>query len=136
MTKTSTRKSWEPTPETRKMVEQLVAFGIPNEQIMNMVIGPSGKPMTSKQTLYRHFRSELENGEAKANAKVAQCLFAQATVGNNVTAQIFWLKTRARWRETNHLELTGKDGGPIESKAAPEAMTDEELQRIASKGRG
>jgi hypothetical protein len=35
---------------------------------------------------------------AEANAMVSGSLFAAAK-GGNVTAQIFWLKTRARWRE-------------------------------------
>jgi hypothetical protein len=35
---------------------------------------------------------------AEANALVSNSLFAAAK-GGNVTAQIFWLKTRARWRE-------------------------------------
>jgi hypothetical protein len=26
---------------------------------------------------------------------------------------IFWLKTRAGWKETNVTELTGGDGGPL-----------------------
>jgi hypothetical protein len=42
---------------------------------------------------------ELDLGETKANAQVAGFLFAAAKSGN-VTAQIFWLKTRARWKET------------------------------------
>jgi hypothetical protein len=35
---------------------------------------------------------------AEANATVSGYLFAAAK-GGNVTAQIFWLKTRAHWRE-------------------------------------
>src|SRR5258706_10229402 len=38
-------------------------------------------------------------GETKANAQVAGFLFNAAKNGN-VTAQIFWLKTRAKWRES------------------------------------
>lgn len=43
-------------------------------------------------------RDELDLGATKANAQVAGFLFAAAK-GGNVTAQIFWLKTRARWKE-------------------------------------
>ena len=34
----------------------------------------------------------------------------------DVTAQIFWLKNRkpAEWRDVQHQEVTGKDGGPVE----------------------
>lgn len=36
----------------------------------------------------------------------------------DVTAQIFWLKNRnpKRWRDVKGVELTGKDGGPIETE--------------------
>ena len=36
----------------------------------------------------------------------------------DVTALIFWLKNRnpKRWRDIKAMELTGKDGGPIETK--------------------
>ena len=41
----------------------------------------------------------LISAPSKANAQVAGFLFNRPRNGN-VTAQIFWLKTRARWRET------------------------------------
>jgi hypothetical protein len=41
---------------------------------------------------------DLDCGVAEANALVAGYLFANAK-GGNVGAQIFWLKTRAHWRE-------------------------------------
>ncbi|NTW34547.1 MAG: transposase [Syntrophobacteraceae bacterium] len=49
-------------------------------------------------------------------------------VAPDVTAQIFWLKNRRpdRWRDSKAMEVTGKDGGPIEQQqkttiTAPEA---------------
>lgn len=128
------RQPFKPTPEQRKLVEQLAAFGTPQEDICNFVHDAKGKPI-GLMTLHKYFRAELDTAETKANSKVAQCLFYQATVEKNVTAMIFWLKTRARWRETERIELTGKDGGPIESKSAPETMSDAELEAIARSGR-
>jgi hypothetical protein len=43
---------------------------------------------------------------------VARSLYAQA-IGGNTTAQIFWLKTRAGWRETAAFEVTGSNGRPL-----------------------
>lgn len=47
----------------------------------------------------------------------------------DTTAAIFWLKNRrpAEWRETKAVELTGKDGGPVEqiTKIELVAMSDE-----------
>jgi hypothetical protein len=52
---------------------------------------------------------------ADANATVSGYLFAAAKDGN-VTAQIFWLKTRAHWRERpvpDHSAPDGDDGAPV-----------------------
>ena len=43
-------------------------------------------------------RDDLDRGVAEANATVSGYLFASAKAGN-VAAQIFWLKSRAHWRE-------------------------------------
>ncbi len=68
---------------------------------------------------------KLDMGEAKANAQVAGFLFNAARNGN-VTAQIFWLKTRARWREApTELRHTGAIGS-YDLKD----MSDEELERL------
>ena len=58
-------------------------------------------------------QQELDLGETKANAQVAGFLFNSARTGN-VTAQIFWLKTRARWRET---PVENPPRGPIAERA-------------------
>lgn len=126
------RPPFQPTEEQRKLVEQLAAFGIPMDQMVFLVTDKNGKPITVK-TLRKHFQDELETGELKANTKIAQCLFKQAVEGN-VTAMIFWLKTRARWREPQHVELTGKDGGPVEVKKGIYELSDDDLANIAAGG--
>jgi hypothetical protein len=77
------------------------------------------------KTLRKHYREELDLGESKANAQVAGFLFSAAKNGN-VTAQIFWLKTRARWPETP-MEL--RHSGSIARKDLSE-VSDEELLSI------
>jgi hypothetical protein len=64
-------------------------------------------------------------GETKANAQVAGFLFNSARSGN-VSAQIFWLKTRARWRETP-VEL--KHSGSIGRRDLSQ-LSDEDLLNI------
>lgn len=69
----------------------MAAYGIPANDIAKVVgIGRS--------TLDKYYREELDRAETIANAKVAGFLYKNAEAGN-VTAQIFWLKTRARWKE-------------------------------------
>jgi hypothetical protein len=84
------------------------------------------------KTLRKHYREELNLGETEANAQVAGFLFNAAKNGN-VTAQIFWLKTRAKWRETP-LEL--KHSGSIARKDLSEISDEELLSIIYAVGAG
>jgi hypothetical protein len=87
------RPKFCPTEEQRLRVRSLAAFGVPQTNIA-VSIG-----LRSPKTLRRHFRDELERAAHEANARVAQSLYQQASNGN-ITAAIFWLKSRAGWRET------------------------------------
>ena len=102
------RPAFEPTDEQRKQVEAMAGFGIPQVDIAK-VIG------ISKPTLEKYFREELDVGSVKATAKVAQSLFKKATSdgSQSVTAAIFWLKTRAGWKETQAVEHSGPNGSPL-----------------------
>ena len=73
---------------------------------MQLVLNPAtGKPI-SPVTLRAHFRAELDSGHAVATAAVARGLYKNATTatdsypGGVPVAQIFWMKTRAGWRES------------------------------------
>lgn len=96
-----------PTDETKTKVSALTSFGITQEEIAAYLdIDP--------KTLRKHYRRELGTGKTAATAKIAQRLFDVAMEGN-VAALIFWLKTRARWRD---------DGGDTNEDAAqPIAVT-------------
>jgi hypothetical protein len=96
----------------------MAAYGIPESDIAR-VVGVDPK------TLRKHYREELDLGETKGNAQVAGFLFNAAKNGN-VTAQIFWLKTRAKWRETP-VEL--RHSGSVARKGLSE-ISDEDLLSI------
>ena len=85
------RDPFKPTDELRAKVRQLSAMGLPQDDIARLI-------ECSPKTLRKHFRRELDLGNAEVNAMVAGFLFQNAKAGN-VAAQIFWLKTRARWKE-------------------------------------
>jgi hypothetical protein len=112
------RRSHKPDQAQRRQVEAMAGFGIPEPDIAR-VVGVDPK------TLRKHYRDELDMGETKANAQVAGFLFNSARSGN-VSAQIFWLKTRARWRETP-VEL--KHSGTIGRRDLSQ-LTDEDLLNI------
>jgi inorganic triphosphatase YgiF len=81
-----------PTEKTRASVSALKSFGVTHDQIAAYI-------NISHDTLEVHYRQELDTAQTKANAMVAGKLFKKATEQEDLTAMIFWLKTRARWRE-------------------------------------
>ena len=93
--------------EIAKRVKQYVAVGIPRDDVARIVgIG--------ENTLLKLYAPEMTTAAAEANASVAGMLFQQCKEGN-VAAQIFWLKTRARWSEKNTLEVTGDADNPVQT---------------------
>lgn len=94
----------EPTAEQRKTVKAMIGFGITQDDIAT-VIG------ISDVTLRLYYAEEIATGAIEANAQVAQSLFKQATKGGNMTAAIWWTKTRMGWKET--IRVGGEDGKPL-----------------------
>jgi hypothetical protein len=98
-----------PTQALKNQVEALAAYGVPQEEICK-VIG------ISVPTLHKYYRHELDVAMAKANARVAESLFKKATGDGtqSVTAAIFWLKTRAGWKETVVNEHSISGSAPLQ----------------------
>jgi hypothetical protein len=120
------RASFKPTAEQRDHVGLLAACGVPTEHICRFIKAASGKPIT-RPTLSKYFSDELANGLIDANAKIAQTLFRKAASGDNA-CMIFWLKSRADWRDSpQRVELTGSGGAPIQSVS----MTPKRFEEIA-----
>lgn len=99
------RPAHKPTQEARDIAKRLSALGVPHEDIASRL-------KISADTLVKYYKEELDEGRIDANAAIAGTLFQQAKKGNTAAA-IFWLKTRARWKETQVNEVTGQDGGDI-----------------------
>jgi hypothetical protein len=98
-----------PNGDTRNKVFMLSTVGTRHEDIAT-VLG------ISADTLTKYYHDELAKGRIEANASVAETLFKQAKEGNT-TAMIFWLKSRAKWKETSQHEISGNpDGSPVEVK--------------------
>jgi hypothetical protein len=83
--------------------------GMPQEDIL------AGLPIDDTKTLRKHFREELDTAYAKANARVVQTAFKQATSGKSPAMTMFWLKTRMGWKETEvrEVEHSMEEGGSI-----------------------
>ena len=98
-----------PNADTRNKVYMLSTVGTRHEDIAS-VLG------ITHDTLVKYYKEELDKGRIEANASVAETLFKQAKEGNT-TAMIFWLKSRARWKESTQPEISGNpDGTPVEVK--------------------
>ena len=98
-----------PTADTRIKVYTLSTVGTRHEDIASVL-------SISHDTLVKYYKEELDKGRIEANASVAETLFKQAKEGNT-TAMIFWLKSRAKWKESTQHEISGNaDGTPIEVK--------------------
>ena len=86
----------KPDKKSRDIVMKLARIGTPQE-VIGDVLG------IHRETVSKHYRRELDLSAAEANAEVANSLYQNA-VNGNVTAQIFWCKTRLGWRETSVIE--------------------------------
>lgn len=92
----------QPTDKLRGEVAALTSFGNTQEEI-------AAHLSISVDTLTKYYREELDNSVVRANAKVAAKLFRKATEGDDLSAMIFWLKTRAKWREKDEQQTTPAD---------------------------
>jgi hypothetical protein len=119
------RRAHKPDPFQRRQVEAMAGYGVPETDIARVLaIDP--------KTLRKHYREELDTGQVKATAKVAESLFHKATGdgAQSVTAAIFWLKTRGGWRETpqqHQVDLAVRDLSSV---------SDEELMLVIDQCRG
>ena len=85
------RKPFAVNDAMREKVRHLAGLGLPQDDIAKLV-------GCAPKTLRKRFRDELDRGVVEANATVIGYLLAAAKAGN-IAAIIFWLKTRANWRE-------------------------------------
>lgn len=109
----------QPTERSRGKVEALAAYGQTEKQIA-IAVG------IGERTLRKYYKPELAASHDALNARMAQTL-SDIALGRDVkegekhdkraqvTALLFWLKTRAGWRETNNLDLKGipEGGTPV-----------------------
>ena len=100
--KKSTKPKHEPTKAQRDTVTLHAMVGTPQEDIARVL-------NIDAKTLRKYYRDELDLALAKANATIGGSLFQKAKNGDT-SAQIFWLKTRAGFKEK-------QEEKPVESAA-------------------
>jgi hypothetical protein len=121
------RRAHRPDETSRRQVEAMAGYGVREADIATVL-------EVDEKTLRKHYRSELDKGHIKATTKVAENLYRKATGEGReaVTAAIFWLKTRAGWKETLVQEMRG-EVRYVARMPAPVASVDEWMTRYAPK---
>jgi hypothetical protein len=91
---------WQPTKQQRDMIRIMKAGGLTNIDIAG-VLG------VTEKTLVKACADEIKSGKSDVDSRIIGSLVKNALAGN-VTAQIFYLKTRCGWREVQEVEHSGK----------------------------
>jgi hypothetical protein len=90
-------KFWEPSEEELKKIESLAARGMEQQDIA-LCLGIHPGTLSMKKAVIGELDEAIKRGKAKGIARVTNALLKNVDIGN-VTAQIFYLKTQAKWRE-------------------------------------
>jgi hypothetical protein len=119
------RKAFAVNDAMRERVRYLAGVGVPQDDIAKII-------NCAAKTLRKRFRDDLDRGVAEATATVAGFLFAAAK-GGNIPAIIFWLKTRAHWREKTAPEVPASGDGEANAPVVlilPDNSRDPELTEV------
>jgi hypothetical protein len=91
------RPPWIPSDENIKQVHKYASLGLTQQQIADC-LGISINTYCEKKHEFPEFNEAIKRGMSKGIANVAESLVENATTGN-VSAQIFYLKARAKWSD-------------------------------------
>ena len=85
-----------------KEVTRLASLGLTQEQIAAS-LGISARTLESRKAESAEFADAIKAGQAQGISEIANALWTNAKNGN-VTAQIFFLKARAKWKDKHEGE--------------------------------
>lgn len=94
----------------------MAGLGIPEDDMVRLVINPATKKPISPTTLRKHFPEELRTGIVKANVKGGLNLLKLTET--SAAAAIFWAKVRLHMKETASVELPGAGAAVLEDEEA------------------
>ena len=114
------RKPITLTDAQKAEVETLAAV-LTTEQIADF-FGIGRTTFWSMMERDEEIAARYKKGKARAIGAIAQGLITKARAGDTVS-MIFYLKTQGGWRETQHVELTGTDEGPVQTFDASRLST-------------
>jgi hypothetical protein len=88
----SGRPPHEPTDETRKLAAELASWGIPKASIARRLD-------ICQDTLNKYYDDVMTNGKTDVIRQVANKLYTKAIEENDLSAQVFYLKTQGGWSD-------------------------------------
>lgn len=106
---------FEPTTAQSKTVSIMTGLGMSPKEISDILV-------IEESLLKMYYNRELSGASPYVNLAVAKVALRMALSGQSADMTKFWLKSRAGWRETSNVELTGKDGGPLELSTAKSVL--------------
>jgi len=106
---------FNPSVQQSREVQVMAALGLePNEIALVLNV--------DEKILKKFYKRELSVSGKISNMVVARKALEMAASGRFPDMTKFWLKSRAKWKETSGLEITGKDGGPVEVSSARDKL--------------
>src|SRR5258706_9162878 len=112
------RPKHKPTEEQRTKVQQLAACGVSHEKIAQIM------GFRSPKTLRAHYRKVLDVAATEANATVAAALYSNAVNLKVTQAQMFWLRSRAGWKDRPDFSSQAQAPPPFLVGVEPEEQTE------------
>lgn len=106
---------FNPSVAQSREVQVMAALGLEPQEIA-LVLN------IDEKILKRFYKRELSVSGKISNMVVARKALEMAASGRFPDMTKFWLKSRAKWKETSGLEITGKDGGPVEVSSARDKL--------------
>lgn len=120
------RPAWEPTEKDIRQVEILAGQGLEAEMIANC-LGISRDTYYERIKDNKQFSDAIKKGQGQAAAFVTGKLFNQIRK-DNLTAIIFYLKTRLRWKEPSNDDFS-KESSETENKSKAKELLRDVVQK-------
>lgn len=92
-----------------EQIEKMAGYGLNMTQIAAL-LGMSKDTIERRANEDPAISAAIEKGRAEAIHKVAESAYKQAVSGACPAMTMFYLKCRAKWKETQVMEHTGADG--------------------------
>lgn len=107
------------SPQDVKAIEAMSGYGMTQVQIAHVL----GMSLITFQRRLKDTPIEMgvidacQRGKAVAVSNVSKRAYEIAKAGNNPNFTLSWLKCQSGWKETQSVEMSGKDGKPLPESA-------------------